>query len=228
MPWIESHDDIWEHHKLDRLCELLEISDVTAVGHLHALWHFTLRNSWRTASLKKWGDRGIERASRWHGKPGIFVKALRRSGWLDGFVPHGWLEKAGRLVEDRLRKEQKRVQEQRRTSPGTTADGSGTNGGQVSPTVPYRTGQDRNPLTPLCREGGPDGLAPFLRLYPQKRPAKAAAIVWKELTPSRKLTERIMKSLQTQLGIYKPGDFPAPDSWLRGAKWDESSPRLKK
>ena len=77
MAWIESHDDIWEHHKTIRLCRILGITDVEAVGHLTSLWHFVLRNAWETADLSAWGDEGIEAAARWRKEPGVFVKALR-------------------------------------------------------------------------------------------------------------------------------------------------------
>ena len=108
MAWIESHDDIWDHPKTLKLCEALGISDVQAVGHLISLWHFILRNAWKTASLEPWGDRGVERAARWGGSPGAMVKALRSSGYLDGFDAHGWLERAGKLVNDRFYNEERR------------------------------------------------------------------------------------------------------------------------
>lgn len=117
MAWIESHDDIWDHWKTEKLCDLLEHhfdglerEEVRSllVGKLLRLWHFVLRNAWRDASLEKWGDGGIERASRWERQPGAFVAALREAGWLDGFIAHGWSERAGRLVQDRFRNESRR------------------------------------------------------------------------------------------------------------------------
>lgn len=60
----------------------------------------------------------IERASRWDGEKGAWIKALRETGFLDGFVVHGWQERAGRLVQDRRRNEQRR---KRRTTGGKAA-----------------------------------------------------------------------------------------------------------
>ena len=120
MAWIESHDDIWDHHKTIALCGKLKISDVQAVGHLTSLWHFTLRNAWRDANLENWGIVGIERAARWEGKSGRMVEALRSVGYLDNFIVHGWLERAGKLVMDRLYNEERRKNAvKRRTSEAT-------------------------------------------------------------------------------------------------------------
>lgn len=108
MAWIESHDDIWDHHKVYRLCAAVHQPDYAVIGRLHSLWHFVLRNAWRDANLEPWGDVVIEKASRWDGEKGVWVKALRDCGFLDGSVVHGWLERAGRLVQDRRRNEKKK------------------------------------------------------------------------------------------------------------------------
>ena len=109
MAWIEMDDGIWEHHKTIRLCSALNISDVAAVGHLTALWHFVLRNAWRNADLEPWGETGVEKSARWTGKPGVLLAALRECGFIDGFEVHGWLERAGRLVNDRLYNERRKI-----------------------------------------------------------------------------------------------------------------------
>ncbi len=108
MAWIEFHDDIWEHHKTERLSDLLGLPIVYTVGHLASLWHFTLRNAWRDADLAPWGEKGIERGARWVGDPGKFVAAARECGFLDGTIVHGWMDRAGKLVQDRLYNEQRR------------------------------------------------------------------------------------------------------------------------
>ncbi len=119
MAWLESHDDIWEHFKMERLHALIaselpqgldpEEQRTLLVGHLHALWHFTLRSAWsKNADLAPWGDAGIERAAKWRRKPGALVAALRDAGFLDGSTPHGWMERAGSLVKKRLGREDER------------------------------------------------------------------------------------------------------------------------
>lgn len=114
-----------------RLCRILKIKPVVAVGHLQSLWHFTLRNAWENADLSPWGDDGIDAAARWEGAPGAMVKALREVGYLDGSVVHGWLERAGSLVLDRLRKKSARSENVRKLS--------GKSPGQSEATLPYPT-----------------------------------------------------------------------------------------
>lgn len=120
MAWIEFHDDIWDHYKILRLCKMTNLEDTNAVGKLASLWHFTLRNAWRDANLEQWGDDAIEAACRWRGEPGLFVKALRECGFMDGFTVHGWLERAGRLVNDRIYNEKRRKSSVKRRKPLAT------------------------------------------------------------------------------------------------------------
>lgn len=129
MAWIEAHEDIWEHHKTVKFCRMLGISKPQAVGHLLALWHFTLRNAWKDSDLAPWGPEEIERAVYWEGEKNVMLKALQECGFLEEFIVHGWQERAGRLVYDRKRKlSERRAAEKRRTS-----------GGKSKATVPNRT-----------------------------------------------------------------------------------------
>lgn len=143
MAWIESHDTIWEHHKTIKLCRLLEIGRAQAVGHLHALWHFVLRNAWRDANLEAWGDVEIERASFWEGKKGAYTDALREAGFLDGFTVHGWVERAGRLVGDRLYNEQRRKSYVKRPSKRRKSLATLPNPTLPNQTVPNQTENKR-------------------------------------------------------------------------------------
>lgn len=149
MAWIEFHDDIWEHHKTEHFADLLGVSLVTAVGHLGSLWHFVLRNAWRDADLTPWGVRGIARAARWVEEPEKFVKAAQDCGFLEGFVVHGWLERAGKLVQDRLYNEQRRTDNadlRRKTaSERRKADATVPN-----PTVPNPTNVKRPQPAPVA------------------------------------------------------------------------------
>ena len=150
MSWIESHDDIWDHWKTEKLIDLLcphfdktmhrEEVRALIVGQLQSLWHFVLRNAWRDANLEPWGDAGIERAARWMRSAGALTSALREVGYLDGYYAHGWLERAGRLVYDRSRKENSRKSAVKRR----------TNGGQSKATLPYPTLPNRTQPTDLA------------------------------------------------------------------------------
>jgi len=136
LAWIESHDDVWEHHKTIRLCHALGISRPQAVGHLHAMWHFTLRNAWKDADLSAWGVEEVERIVFWSGEKGAFVKALQEVGFLDGLVVHGWLERAGRLVYDRRRNERRK---KRQINGGKSAVKRRISGGKSEATLPNPT-----------------------------------------------------------------------------------------
>ena len=143
MPWIESHDEVWEHHKTMKLTRLLGVRKAEAVGCLHGLWHFVLRNAWRDANLEPWGDEGIESAAQWEGKSGEMVAALRESGYLDGYIVHGWSERAGKLVQDRMYNETKRRGSHASTEINAVirrkADATLPNPTVPNPTQPYPT-----------------------------------------------------------------------------------------
>src|SRR5689334_24536172 len=90
VAWIKSHDEVGEHPKTLRLAAELHIPIAHAVGLLHLLWHFTLRYSWRKGDLKSFGDAAIAHSCRWGGEPTVFIEALRKSGFLDGYKIHDW------------------------------------------------------------------------------------------------------------------------------------------
>lgn len=92
MPWIALQDTIWTHHKTMRLCSLLKIQEIEAIGHLVSLWHFTMKHCPETGDLGPWGDIGIESASRWIKKPRTFIRAMRAVKFLDGSKIHAWDE----------------------------------------------------------------------------------------------------------------------------------------
>lgn len=104
MAWIRVDDTLPIHKKTFALAKRLGMSRPHVSGHLLYLWLFAIRAAWEDADLSNCGDEGIERAAEWEGIPGTFAKALRESGFMDGFVLHNWLRYAGILVKDRLRK----------------------------------------------------------------------------------------------------------------------------
>lgn len=198
MAWIESHDDIWDHWKTHKVMELLKLDDVTVVGHLHALWHFTLRNAWRDQNLEPWGDSGVERAARWRGQAGALVAALREARFLDGYVVHGWAERAGRLVNDRIRKEKSRKCSRIKSSGGQVADKLRTSGGQSGATVPYPT----QPYPTEQKQSPPGGEAPAKDAGP---PPGSPAVVPKRPkpppdSPQRQIVERFKAVYTAQTG----------------------------
>lgn len=130
MEWIESHTNLGEHPKVTELAFNLMIRRHEVIGHLHLLWHFTMKYAWRDGDLSRFSAKTICHTIGWENDPNTFINALRETGWLekDGIVIHDWKHYAGKMVIDRLYKES------RRHSP-TVADKTR----QVVATVPDRT-----------------------------------------------------------------------------------------
>ena len=137
MAWIESDCDLEDHPKFHDLMERLGTSRAATSGHLHMLWHFTMKFAWRDADLQRFGDVAIARACGWEGDAKLFIKSMQASKWMDGYVVHDWTERAGRLISDRLYNERRRKTAQdgvlRRTTPQNDEHMEPPN-----PTVPYR------------------------------------------------------------------------------------------
>ncbi|BAE83988.1 DnaD domain protein [Desulfitobacterium hafniense] len=112
MAWIASNQELGEHPKTKRLAKLLDISRVTAVGHLHFLWWWALDYA-QDGDLSKFDELDIAEAVGWEGNPGDFIEALltcgpggRGAGFLErdedgALLIHDWWEYAGKLVGQR-------------------------------------------------------------------------------------------------------------------------------
>lgn len=103
MAWIKLHGEIWESHKLPKLCEALNICEAQAIGHLVSLWCFAERNAWRDGDLSKWGSLGISKAGRWNGQAHEFCKALEISGFMSDGKIHEWEAHQSELIYVRSR-----------------------------------------------------------------------------------------------------------------------------
>ena len=101
MAWIESHQRLARHPKVDRLAAALRVSKAAVIGHLHLLWWWTLEFA-SDGDLAGFDEAEIAGAAEWEGAAGHFVASLRQAGWLDadGRV-HDWRDYAGRLLDSR-------------------------------------------------------------------------------------------------------------------------------
>jgi hypothetical protein len=108
MTWIESHEEIGDHWKTHKLALQLKCSVPTAVGHLHLLWHYTLKVAWRTGDLAMFPPDEIARASRYDGDPHTFISALQECGFMDGMKVHQWMQYAKHIVYQRLYNEKRK------------------------------------------------------------------------------------------------------------------------
>lgn len=140
--WIKSYADLAEHHKTKKLVELLDIDIPTAIGHLHLLWHFSLRNAWRDGDLSHYTLKAIAQGAEWTGDPDKFISALRESRFLDNMKIHDWLDYCGELVHKRLRYEREK-DEKRRKNIREVSDNSPTQDGQIEENSRHRINKNR-------------------------------------------------------------------------------------
>ena len=204
LAWIESHDTIWEHHKVAKLCQLLEIGKPQVVGHLHAIWHFTLRNAWRDANLESWGDAEIERGALWDGERYALVKALREVGFLDGFIVHDWMERAGGLIRERI------YNEQRRKKPAKI---------KLNPSI--RHTKISIPVSPSN-----DSFELFWAIYPRRINRLQARKAWEKIKdiPSIDVLRKAIESQRQALKWdEKPEYIPHASTWLNGRRWEDDT-----
>ena len=113
MAWIKSDETLSQHPKVDLLADLLQITPVQVVGHLHYLW-------WWCLSYADNGDltryrKMIAKASRFdESKNDTFIDALVETGWLDQkndkLWVHDWEDYHGALMETR---ENNKIRQQR-------------------------------------------------------------------------------------------------------------------
>jgi hypothetical protein len=210
--WIESHAEIWEHHKLDALVAKLEgelpagldpdEKRVLLVGHLHSLWHFAVRNAWRDGDLTKWGIGGIERAARWRRPPGVLFAALKAVGFIDAGPKdtiHDWLDFAGQLVKKRIDREAQRSA--RMAAGGYQDEGKPQeNAGQDS--TGNRAGTDQEPTSGLpYRTDRTEPDRPDRTKEKKARPAKRAEPA--PLDPSKLKSPRAQAAAQALLKCQK-------------------------
>lgn len=129
MAWIESHQELAHHPKVARLAGKLDITVPTAIGHLHCLWWWCLAYA-ETGDVTDFDVYELAHAAQWAGDPGVFVKGLMESGWLDDSdgrtVVHDWYEYAGKLVERRRSDTERKRKTRAVVSDGRPSDIRGT------------------------------------------------------------------------------------------------------
>lgn len=104
MAWIEVHQALLTHRKTGRLMRALDISRPTAVGHLVALWCWSLDNA-PEGDLAGMEAADLAESAYWDEDPAVFVGGLIQAGWIDdtptGWALHDWYDFAGRLIDQR-------------------------------------------------------------------------------------------------------------------------------
>jgi hypothetical protein len=134
LPWIKVHTDLPTHPKAIRL--RIELQDEWAWAHVVRLWMWAAQHSGDGRFEGVGSGVVIEDSAGWKGKPGDFVAACVRCGFLDetssGYAIHDWEEHAGAHVAkrqreaERKRKSRDRPRDVPRTSEGPEAPSGGT------------------------------------------------------------------------------------------------------
>lgn len=134
MAWIESHESLPGHPKTKRMCRLLKIPLVLAVGHLHFLWWWAMNHA-QDGDLERYTATDIADACGWEGDEHEFFNALVSSGFIDesdtGYCIHDWYSYAGKLIEIRKKDadRKKKSREKKVESDGSPVDVQRTSGG---------------------------------------------------------------------------------------------------
>lgn len=229
MVWIPLHCDIWENIKTFRMVEILGISECAVVGHLIALWHFTLRNVPETGDLTPYGVHYIEQAAKWKDGEGRFVEAAQKVGFMDGLKIHAWdkhaeayhasLEKADRNKEQ----SRKRVKDWRERKRNAKV----TRNGNVTVTPGYAPIERKN------KEDKEDKnnkyTAAFLEWwesYPKKVGRGAVVKIWDKQVRGKVELSKMLLILEKQKASdqwqKEGGQFiPNPTTYLNQGRWDD-------
>lgn len=98
MPWIESHSVLIRHRKLKDFARALGVKPVTALGHIHCLWHTAIEQA-EDGDLSQWSEGSIAEAAQWEGIPNDFLKAAFSSGFIEkSMVIHDWIDYTGKYL----------------------------------------------------------------------------------------------------------------------------------
>lgn len=109
MAWIESHQELRDHPKTNRLARYLGIPKSQVIGHLHMLWWWAIDYTEFGLISPDTDAQDIADACEWEEDAKTFVWALREAGWVDE-VPetnflflHDWLDYCGSMMKRRYK-----------------------------------------------------------------------------------------------------------------------------
>ena len=112
MAWLESHQSLLTHRKTLRLAALLKANKYQVIGHLHALWWWSLDNASDNGSLGEALAEEIAEASGWPQRSAnLWLDSLVSVQFLDqdgaALVLHNWDRYAGKLNRARAANRQR-------------------------------------------------------------------------------------------------------------------------
>lgn len=125
MAYIEYHQELRWHWKIERMAELLGVTKSHALGLISALWCWSVANVPSGKNLKRFTDLELAAACDWRGIPKVYRSVLRKVGWLDAPQDdlHDWDRFGLRILhQSRARMERFRRQSGRNVSGNATRD----------------------------------------------------------------------------------------------------------
>lgn len=228
MAWIESHESLPTHPKTKRMCRLLKITPVVAVGHLHFLWWWAMNHA-QDGVLDRYTPDDVADACSWEGDPDSFFDALVESKFIDrtsaGHEIHDWFVYAGKLIALRQKDaERKRTSRGKKIeSEGSPADIPRTSNGSLTESI-----RDLNPnplLIPIpdSDECG-EMFKKFWKAYPNKHGKADAERKWKIYYRDKKLNfTEVMDGLEQYIEFCKVKDRPLKDgsTFVNSRAWED-------
>jgi hypothetical protein len=101
VTWIESHQSLGSHPKLQQFAAELQVSDPAAVGHLHYLWWWCIDYA-DDGDLSRYSDAVVAKAARWPGDGAEFVRGMCNAQLMhEDRTLHDWYDYAGKLIARR-------------------------------------------------------------------------------------------------------------------------------
>lgn len=122
--YIELHDDLLTHPKIDRLAKRLKIKRCHAVGIMSSLWLWVARHA-EDGNLSKYEKNEIAKGISWHGSSEVLFDALIELKFVDenemGLSIHHWSKYGVRILKQ-SRDRQKRYRDKEAQNDGRLHD----------------------------------------------------------------------------------------------------------
>lgn len=242
--WIEVHQELPHHPKMDDLMEELGVKRPTAVGFVVMTILFALQYA-KDGFIAEQRLAHHTRGAGWPNEPKRFAAAMEKAGWWDrvegGWIIHDWQDYAGKLIERRHADAARKRGERSRISEGPPMDVRGTAHVQNQQNQHDKTNpsaRSREQVTegspslrpaPKPRNDYPEDFESFWAAYPERRRVnkKAAADLFKRALSGGAEASEIMAGLDrwkvSKDWLKDNGEYVRqPDGWLRNRCWEDS------
>jgi hypothetical protein len=217
MAWIEYHEQLRDHWKVQRLADIMGVEYTTALGCISCLWCWCVAYA-KDGDVSKFNDAELQHAARTSNQM-FTIDALHRCELMsdDGQL-HDWHKHGLKFLVSavlRTKKYRKRLRNRDVT---------------VTPTLPNLT--QPNLTIPKKTEGVADFMV-FWNRYPKHIGKSTALKSWQKLNPDKPLLDQILNAIdlqkKTEGWLKEGGQFiPHPTTWLNQRRWEDEIGAIKK